>query len=105
MSDSHQERSNHYDTVSNAIAALRTQGFTIDFNLDGEYLLCDTDKIHVNDFSIVDVYRYEGNSDPSDEAAVYAIESTSGLKGILVMSYGPYSDSLSTGMLEKLRMK
>jgi hypothetical protein len=105
MSDSHPERSYHYDTVSNAIAALRQQGFTIDFNLDGDYLLCDTDKIHVNDFSIVDIYRYEGNSDPSDEAAVYAIESTSGLKGVLVTSYGPYSDALSTGMLEKLSMK
>lgn len=103
MSDSHPERSYHYDTVSNAIEALRKQGFTIDFNLDGDYLLCDTDKIHVNDFDIVDVYRYEGNSDPSDEAAVYAIESTAGLKGILVTSYGAYSDSLSAAMLEKLR--
>jgi hypothetical protein len=105
MSDPNLERSSHYDTVSNAIEALRKQGFTIDFNLDGDYLLCDSDKIYVDDFKIVDVYRYEGNSDPSDEAAVYAIESTSGLKGVLVTSYGAYSDSFSTAMLEKLKMK
>jgi hypothetical protein len=105
MSDPNLERHSHYDTVSNAIEALRKEGFTIDFNLEGDYLLSHTGKIHVNDFNIVDVYRYEGNSDPSDEAAVYAIESTSGLKGILVTSYGAYSDSLSTAMLGKLKMK
>ncbi|SFD23018.1 hypothetical protein SAMN05518672_1011156 [Chitinophaga sp. CF118] len=105
MNDPNVERHSHYDTVSNAIDALRKQGFTIDFNLEGDYLLADRDKIHVNEFNIVDVYRYEGNSDPSDEAAVYAIESTSGLKGVLVTSYGAYSDSLSTAMLEKLKMK
>jgi len=105
MSDPNLERSYHYDTVSNAIDALRKQGFTIDFNLEGDYLLCDNGKIHVNDFNIVDVYRYEGNSDPSDEAAVYAIESTSGLKGILVTSYGAYAESFTDAMLQKLKMK
>jgi dihydrofolate reductase len=99
-------RHSHYDTVSNAIAALRVQGFNIDFNLAGDYILNQTTKIHANEFNIVDVYRYEGDSDPADEAAVYAIESNTGLKGILVTSYGAYaSDALTTTMLEKLKMK
>jgi hypothetical protein len=95
----------HYDTVSNAITALKKRGFTIDFNLEDNYIVAQEGKVHVNDFSIVDVYRYEGNSDPSDEAAVYAIECTSGLKGILVSGYGPSADSLTTEMLQKLRIK
>ena len=106
MSDpANMERHSHYDTVTNAIEALKKEGFTVDFNLEGDYLLTENDKIHLNDFNIVDVYRYEGNSDPSDEAAVYAIESTSGLKGVLVTGYGIYSDSFSTAMLQKLKMK
>ena len=95
----------HYDTVSNAIEALRKRGFTVDFNLEDKYLISSQGKVHVDDFSIVDVYRYEGNTDPSDEAAVYAIESTSGVKGILVTGYGPSADALSTAMLEKLKIK
>jgi len=95
----------HYDTVSNAIAALRKRGFTVDFNLEDNYIISHQDRIHVNDFSIVDVYRYEGNSDPSDEAAVYAIECVNGLKGILVSGYGPSADPLTTEMLEKLKIK
>ena len=95
----------HYDTVSNAIATLKKRGFTIDFNLEDNYIISPEGKVHVNDFSIVDVYRYEGDSDPSDEAAVYAIECTNGLKGILVSGYGPSADTLTTEMLEKLKIK
>jgi hypothetical protein len=99
------ERQLHYDTVSNAIAALKNSGYTVDFNLEENFIVSTQGKVHVDDFSIVDVYRYEGNSDPSDEAAVYAIACKNGVKGILVSGYGPSADSLSTAMLEKLRIR
>ena len=93
----------HYSTVSQAIETLRKQGFTVDFNLEENCLVCDNKKFEANDFEIVDVYRYEGDTDPADEASVYAIESKSGLKGILVAGYGPSSDSMSSAMLDKLK--
>lgn len=95
----------HYDTVSNAINSLKLQGYTVDFNLEGNYLVNGGNKISANDFSIVDVYRYEGNTDPSDEAAVYAIESTDGTKGILVTAYGASADAFTDEMLEKLKVR
>ncbi|CAG5016690.1 hypothetical protein DYBT9275_05610 [Dyadobacter sp. CECT 9275] len=99
------EHQSHYDTVSNAINALRQQGYVDDFKLDGDFLRNASSEVHCNDFTIVDVYRYEGNSDPSDEAAVYAIESNAGHKGILVTGYGISADSLSAKMLEKLSIR
>jgi hypothetical protein len=98
------EHQAHYDTVSNAIATLRKEGFTVDFNLEGDCLLHQAEKLHTDEFNIVDVYRYEGNSDPSDEAVVYAIESNKGIKGILVAGYGAAID-ISPAMLQKLNMK
>lgn len=98
------EHQSHYDTVANAIEALRKQGYNVDFNLEGDSLLHQDQKLSTDEFNIVDVYRYEGNTDPSDEAAVYAIESTSGIKGILVTGYGASAD-LPASMLEKLRIK
>jgi hypothetical protein len=95
----------HYDTVSNAINSLKGQGYTVDFNLEGNYLVNGGNKIGVNDFSIVDVYRYEGDTDPSEEAAVYAIESTNGMKGILVTAYGASAEAFTDEMLEKLRVR
>ena len=92
----------HYETVSEAIKELRERGFTTDFNIDGNALICESGKFHKNDFEIVDVYRYEGDSDPGDESAVYAIEASNGTKGILVTGYGASADIASTEILEKL---
>ncbi|HRG37948.1 MAG TPA: hypothetical protein PK289_05410 [Bacteroidia bacterium] len=93
----------HYSTVSQAIETLRKQGFTLDFNLEENCLVCDNKKFTTTDFEIVDVYRYEGDTDPADEASVYAIESKNGLKGILVTGYGPSADSMSAALLDKLK--
>ena len=92
----------HYATVSEAIEALRKQGFTTDFNLEKNCIVCHPEKFDPDDFEIVDVYRYEGNSDPADEATVYAIESKTGLKGVLVTGYGISTDTMSTEILNKL---
>lgn len=92
----------HYNTVSEAINALKAQGFTLDFNLQENCLVCNTTTLNADDFEIVDVYRYEGNSDPADEAAVYAIESKHGEKGLLVTGYGLSADQMSVDILKKL---
>ena len=96
------ERKTHYGTVSEALNQFRNQGFTMDFNLDENCLLCQNERFEASDFEIVDVYRYEGNSDPADEATVYAIESKSGLKGVLVTGYGVSADTMSDDILKKL---
>lgn len=42
---------------------------------------------------IVNFYRFEGESDPADNAVLYAIEANDGVKGLLVDAYGgPYVD-------------
>lgn len=99
------QRNTHYGTVTDAIKAFKEKGFNLDFNLAENCIVCNSEKFLPEDFEIVDVYRYEGNSDPADEAVVYAIESNTGLKGILVAGYGASSDTMSTSMLEKLKMR
>jgi hypothetical protein len=91
-----------YDTVSEAVNGLKARGFELDFNLQENCLICDAGKFDVNDFEIVEVYRFEGNSDPSDEAVVYAIESKTGMKGVLVNGYGISADAMSSDMAKKL---
>lgn len=93
----------HYATVSEAIEQLRQKGFTLDFNLKENCIVCHPEKFNINEFEIVDVYRYEGDTDPADEASVYAIESKSGLKGVLVTGYGISTDEMSAQLLQKLK--
>ncbi len=95
----------HYATVSEAIEQLHKQGYTLDFNLaDGKLMVADKGYA-ADDFMIADLYRYEGPSDPADEATVYALVSKSGLKGILVSGYGVSSDSASEETLKQLHYK
>jgi cytochrome c peroxidase len=96
------DRKVHYATVSEALENLRKQGFELDFNLDENCLSCHVGKFEAHDFEIVAVYRYEGDSDPADEATVYAIASKTGEKGVLVTGYGISTDQMSTDIIKKL---
>lgn len=91
-----------YETVTDAVSGLRKRGFNLDFNLDENCIICHEDKFNPEDFEIVEVYRFEGNTDPADEAVVYAIESNKGEKGVLVNGYGPTSENMSSEMAKKL---
>lgn len=95
----------HYDTVSEAIEQLKKQGFTLDFNLKENQLVANDQLYAADEFEIVDLYRYEGPSDPADEATVYALASPSGLKGTLVTGYGISTDEASTETLKQLHYK
>jgi hypothetical protein len=93
-----------YDTVTAAAKGLKDRGFSIDFNRRENCLVCQDGNFNVDDFEIVEVYRFEGPSDPADEAIVYGIESKTGLKGILVDGYGISSEPMTAAMAKKLSM-
>ena len=93
-----------YDTVTEALNGLRLRGFSVDFNLQENCLVCNDDRFDVNNFEIIEVYRFEGDSDPADEAIVYAIESVNGLKGVMINGYGISADAMTTEMSQKLNI-
>ena len=91
-----------YDTVTQAIEGLRERGYIKDFNLKENCIVCDDEKYNPEDFEITEVYRYEGDSDPADEAVVYAIESNKGDRGVLVNGYGTSAEQISSDLAKKL---
>lgn len=90
----------HYATVSKALDQLNEKGFTYDFNLNEDVIKKNPEK-----FEIVHVYRYEGDSDPGDEAVVYGIKSTSGKKGVYVAGFSANTDSETAKILSDLSIK
>ncbi len=95
-----------YDTVAQAVNGLKERGFNIDFNFDNDQITCHETPVSLkpSEFEITEVYRFEGNSDPADEAVVYAIESKHGHKGILVNGFGISSDAIGDEMIKKLKV-
>ncbi len=96
-----------YDTVTEALKDLKARGFTIDFNLAFDKITCPDNKVclNPNEFEIVEVYRFEGDTDPGDENVVYAIKSKDGtLKGTMSSAFGMYAETVSNEMIQKLSM-
>ena len=93
-----------YSTVSEAINELMKKGYTTDFNLPGNVRKFETGEYRYSDFKITGVYRYEGESDPADEAVVYAIESKDDqVKGLLVSGFGTAAGNNVQTILRQLR--
>ena len=97
-----------YDTVVEAINGLKSRGYSVDFNLDADKIIC-TNNIHclkADEFEIVETHRFEGDTNPSDEDVVYAIESKDKkIKGILTSAFGTYADNISTDLMRKFAKK
>jgi hypothetical protein len=95
------------DTVTEALQELKQRGYTVDFNIAFDKLICSENKICLNphEFEIVEVFRFEGDTNPSDEDVVYAIESKDGkIKGSMTSAFGLYAETASSEMIKKLSM-
>ena len=90
----------HYATVSKALEELTEKGFTLDFNIQEGRIINSPD-----DFEIVHIYRYEGESDPGDEATVYGIKSSTGEKGVFVAGLSAFTDNSAAMVLHELSIK
>lgn len=92
-------------TLSEVLNKLKAEGYTTDFNLNDNCLVCNGNslQIHPNDFVVDRHFRFEGQTDPGDEAIVYAISSVkNNLKGVLVNGYGIYSNDMTDEMVKAL---
>lgn len=95
---------NYEPTLVETLETLRKEGYTEDFNIRFDSLICDKACLLPQEFTVDRTFRFEGNTNPSDEAILYAISSRSGdLKGVLVNSYGVYADEMTVEMIAKLR--
>tara|TARA_R110002124_G_scaffold191438_4_gene358831 strand:+ start:152 stop:532 length:381 start_codon:yes stop_codon:yes gene_type:complete len=98
---------NEPDTLLARLNQLKADGYMFDFNLTAHALeVMQEDGIKIvlppTEFNIVDFYRFEGMTNPSDSSILYVIESNSGLKGTMVSGYGVYADEMSNEMIQKL---
>lgn len=89
--------------MSEVIEDLKERGYKSDFIFESNSLRTyeNDKKYKADDITVVEEYRFEGDSNPSDMAILYAIETASGDKGTLVDSYGPDSSVELEQFLDK----
>lgn len=97
-----------YGTLSQAINKLKLEeGYEYDFNLLDDKIEIKSEKetYQINEFNVDKVLRFEGASNPDDNAILYAITTENGKKGVIVDGYGISSGQISKEMMDKLDLK
>lgn len=79
-------------TLSEAMNSQRAKGFTEDFNYsEGKFSITSrNEEYKPEDLTIIQTFRFEGISDPSDMEILYAIEANNGIKGLFIDAFGAY---------------
>lgn len=89
-----------------AIARLERAGFREGFRARREgFLELGSGRVHAPESLVVaEIVRFEGESDPDDEAVLLALRSRDdAVRGTFVASYGPGSDPISAALIQRLR--
>ena len=81
-------------TLSSCLNKVVKEGYTENFKILEEGLKSlESGKIYQPDeVQIVNFFRFEGVSDPSDMSILYVIEANDNVKGTLIDAYGAYAD-------------
>jgi hypothetical protein len=82
-------------TLASCLNKIVKDGYKENFKImeDGLLQSLETEKIYRPDqIHIVNFYRFEGVSDPSDSAILYIIETDDDTKGSLTDAYGMYAN-------------
>ena len=69
-------------------------GYTEDFKVtdNGLEALQTGKRYNADEVSVINFFRFEGASDPEDNAILYVLQTHDGLKGTLIDAYGLYND-------------
>ncbi len=92
-------------TVLEAVHLLEADGYGASFSLGPNGVRCGAaGSSHLAEsVEVVRVFRFEGPSDPDEQAIVYALRCpTCGARGSLVSAYGPAADPAVTDRLVML---
>jgi hypothetical protein len=70
-----------------------------DLGWDNEFKVNEKNRVELNkltydpdDIELIQTYRFEGETDPSEQAIVYVIKTSDGMIGYSIDSYGIYSN-------------
>ena len=88
------EFQNYIDPLTKKLRELEKEGFNEQYIYDnGKLRSSSSQQIYgEEDIKIVQEYRFEGISNPSDMSILYAIQASDGNKGTIVDAYGTYAD-------------
>jgi hypothetical protein len=95
----------NYESLEDALADLKKRGYEAEFDAKLYCLYCGDMDLRMNhdEFNIDEVYSFEKDTNPKDNAVLYAISSNTGVKGTMVDTNGPDAENMSVDIARKFR--
>jgi hypothetical protein len=93
------------EDLAHAVERLTRAGYRDDFRAErGGLRAVKAGRVYDPESLVIEeVVRFEGESDPDDEAVVFALSSGSyGTRGTYVVTYGTYVDPIDAEMMRRL---
>ena len=92
------------ETLRRVVDELGRRGYTEHFRAveGGLEALGSGQRFGPEELTIRGYYRFEGTSDPDDMAITYAIETRSGVRGVLIDAFGVYADPTTGAALRNV---
>lgn len=89
--------------MTEVLKQLNNKGFTENLIVkDGKLMNSARTLLPEDHLQLVETHRIESDSDPMHQSILYAIACEKPeIKGVLINSYGPYSDAETNNFLEK----
>ena len=86
-----QEMKEYRDPLTEKLTELEKQGYQADFKLENGKLqvIGGGEAFAADDLTILEDFRFEGESNPDDLSILYALEAKDGTRGTVVHTYGP----------------
>lgn len=92
------------DTISTVLNNLKNKKQDNEFVIDETGLVMLNGKLYSqHDIKIIKTYRFEGESDPADEAIIYIIRTNDGIIGYSLDAYGVYTNHTNDGYADLIR--
>lgn len=90
------------ESLVSVLSSLTVSEFVTQFKVTKQGLVSMTTQktFQPAEIEILHFYRFEGESNPSDNAILYAIETNDGEKGTIIDAYGIYNDLLITNFMK-----
>lgn len=81
-------------SLATCLKRMMNDGYTEDFRVTemGLESTAKANRFSPDQIHVVNFFRFEGESDPDDNAILYVIETNDGTRGVLIDAYGIYND-------------
>lgn len=92
------------ETMTEALRRMSAAGYETQFRADGDRLRDSSGRLHApEELEVDEVARFEGESNPADESAVFALRARAlGIKGTYVVAFGPNMDLSDARIVPRL---